>query len=177
MEFLLANTIILILKNSFLVSSLLCNSESWYNLTKAEDNLIESIDLQLLRSIFNVPKSTPKEMFYMEMGCLPLRYLIKKRRILFLHYILNENQKSMIYRFLMTQIKTSKKKDWIIQVMVDLKELNLGEDLEQIRKIKRLKFKDILDKRIKEQAFQDLENMKETHSKVMNIKHRGKKYW
>ena len=86
----------LILRNSLLVSSLLCNSESWYNLTKAEVNLIESVDLQLLRSIFNVPKSTPKEMFYLEMGCLPLRYLIKKRRILFLHYILNENEKSMI---------------------------------------------------------------------------------
>ena len=72
----------------------------------------------------------------------------------------------------MTQIKTSKKKDWIVQVMADLKELNLGEDLEQIRKIKRLKFKDILDKRIIKQAFQDLENMKEAHSKVMNVKYK-----
>ena len=117
------------------MSSLLCNSETWYNITKAEINLIESVDLQLLRNIFNVPKSTPKEMLYLELGCLPLRYLIKKRRILFLHYILNEDNNSMIHRFLMTQIKTSKKRDWIVQVMSDLKELNLGEDLEKIRMI------------------------------------------
>ena len=162
----------LILRNSLLVSSLLCNSESWYNLTKAEVNLIESVDLQLLRNVFNVPKSTPKEMFYLEMGCLPLRYLIKKRKILFLHYILNENQNSMIYRFLMTQIKTSKKKDWIVQVMADLKELKFGEDLEQIRMMKKADLKNILDKRITEQAFQDLETIKQTHSKVMNLKHK-----
>ena len=127
----------LILRNSLLVSSMLCNSESWYNITKAEMSLLESIDLQFLRSILKVPKSTPKEMLYLELGCLPFQYLIKKRRILFLHYLLNEKKNSMLNRFLMTQINTRKKKDWIVQVFQDLKELNLGEDLATIKKEKK----------------------------------------
>ena len=36
----------LILRDSLLLSSILCNSESWYNVTKAELDLIESVDLQ-----------------------------------------------------------------------------------------------------------------------------------
>ena len=75
-------------------------------------------------------------MLYLELGCLPLRYLIKKRRILFLQYILQENPDSMLYRFLMTQFKSKKKKDWIVQVLSDLKDLKLQEDLEIIRQIK-----------------------------------------
>ena len=52
---------------------------------------------------------------------------------LFLHYILQENANSMLHRFLMTQIRTRKKKDWIVQVFSDLKELELQEDLDTTR--------------------------------------------
>ena len=37
----------LILRNSLLVSSMLCNSETWYNITKAELDLLETVDVQL----------------------------------------------------------------------------------------------------------------------------------
>ena len=50
-----------ILRNSLLVSSMLCNSEAWYNVTSAELDLIETVDLLMLRSILKVPNSTPKE--------------------------------------------------------------------------------------------------------------------
>jgi hypothetical protein len=72
-----------ILRNSLLVSSMLCNSESWYNVTKPELDLLETVDVQLLRNILKAPKSTPKEMLYLELGCIPLRELIRKRRISF----------------------------------------------------------------------------------------------
>ena len=126
----------IILRNSLLLSSLLCNSESWYNVTEAELNLIESVDLQFFRRILNVPKSTPKEMFYLEFGCIPLRHIVRKRRLMFLHYVLNEDPNSMLYRLLMTQMKWRKKKDWIVQVLTDLKELKMDKDLEKIKQIK-----------------------------------------
>ena len=72
----------------------------------------------------------------------------------------------------MTQKKRSKKKDWIVQVMADLKELKFAEDLEKIKIMKKVELKNILDNRITEQAFQDLESIKGTHSKVMNLKHK-----
>ena len=162
----------IILRNRLLLSSLLCNSESWYNGTEAELNLIESVDLQFFRRILNVPKSTPKEMFYLEFGCIPLRHIVRKRRLMFLHYILNENPNSMIYRFLMTQMKWRKKKDWIAQVLTDLKELKMDEDLEKIKQIKKSKFKNMVDKKIKQKVFEELINKKDSHSKVKDITYR-----
>ena len=96
----------MILRNSLLVSSMLSNSEAWYNVSKAELDLLETVDVNFLRNVLGAPKSTPVEMLYLELGCIPFRELIRKRRISFLHYILNQDQDSMLYKFLMTQLKT-----------------------------------------------------------------------
>ena len=53
----------------------------------------------------------------------------------------------------------------------NLKELEFQEDLENIRKIKKLKLKGILNIKIKERAFKDLKIQKEKHSKVKDIEY------
>ena len=46
----------IILRNSLFVSSVLYNSEVWYNLTNAELDLLETADIHLLRGILKAPK-------------------------------------------------------------------------------------------------------------------------
>ena len=45
----------------------------------------------------------------------------------------------MIYKFLETQIKNRKSKDWITQVLQDIKELELDVNLENIKQMKKVK--------------------------------------
>ena len=126
-----------ILRNSLLVSSMLFNTEAWYNITKPElELLLETVDLQFLRLVLKVPKSTPKEILFLEMGCIPFRDWIRKRRISFLHYILNESQDSMLYKFLMCQMKNQKPKDWITQLMKDLKDFKIDLKVEDLKTMK-----------------------------------------
>ena len=73
-----------ILRNSHLVSSLLTNAEAWYSVTQADIDMLESVDESLMRSILECPLSTPKEMLYLELGVVPIRFIIKMRRINFL---------------------------------------------------------------------------------------------
>ena len=54
-----------ILRNSLLVSSMLFICEAWYNITKSELDLLETVDLMLLKGILQAPKSTPKEMLHL----------------------------------------------------------------------------------------------------------------
>ena len=89
---------------------MLFNSEAWYNLTETELNLLETIDLQFLRQLLKAPKGTPKEMLFLELGCMPYRDIIRERRLGFLHYILNEDQESMVNRFFHTQMKMRTKR-------------------------------------------------------------------
>ena len=85
-----------ILRDSLLVSSMLFNTEAWYNVTSSELDLLETIDLSLLRQILNAPKGTPKEIMYLELGLIPFRDLIRGRRLNFLHRILNEKTNSLM---------------------------------------------------------------------------------
>ena len=163
--------IALILRESLLVSSMIYNSEAWYNVTNREMDLLETVDLQFLRKVLNAPRSTPKEMLYLETGCVPFREIIRKRRILFLHYILNESERSFMKKFLMKQIQTQKSKDWISQVITDFKLLGLDLTIESIKEMKKARLKIIVNQAIKEKTFRDLVKKKESHSKVMNIIH------
>jgi hypothetical protein len=163
--------IAVVLRNSLLTSSMLCNTESWYNITKAEMNLFETIDEMLLRRILGAPRSTAKEMLYLELGCLPYREMVRKRRLMFLKYILHEKQESMIYKFLEAQIKNPTVKDWVTTVRKDLHELNLSVTFAEIKKMKKGSFKTMIRKSIAEKALQYLNEKKSSHSKVMNLKH------
>ena len=89
----------IILRNCLLVSSVLFNSEAWYNVTNSELELLESIDLSFLRQLLKAPKGTPKEMFFLELGILPFREIIRGRRLNFLQEILKEKRNSLVSKF------------------------------------------------------------------------------
>ena len=164
--------IAMILRESLLVSSMIHNSEAWYNTTNREMDLLETVDLQFLRKVLNAPKSTPKEMLYLETGCIPFREIIRKRRILFLHYIVNESESSFLKKFLIEQIQTQKSKDWSYQVLKDIDQLGLDLTVESIKNMKKTRLKIMVNQAIKEKTFADLEKKKESHSKVKNIIHK-----
>ena len=81
-----------LLRESLFLSSMLLNSETWVDITKEDMEVLESVDRILLRRLLDVPTSTPKPALYLELGCIPIRYIIKSRRLLFLQYILKRNK-------------------------------------------------------------------------------------
>ena len=50
-------------------------------MTNKELDLLETVDLMFLRKLMNAPKRTPKEMIFLELGCIPLRQIMKKEWI------------------------------------------------------------------------------------------------
>ena len=163
----------IILRDSLLVSSVLFNSEAWYNLTESELDLLETVDLLFLRKLLKAPKGTPKEMLFLELGCLPLREIVRERRLNFLHYILNEEPNSMIYRVFQSQMKSRTSKDWATTVIEDLKKLELNMNMEEIGKMKKTSFRQIIKDKIKTYTFDKLGKRKHSHSKVENVDHFG----
>ena len=66
-----------ILRNSILISSLLSNAESWYNVTPANIVMLKKVDEHMLRGILNAPRMTPRALLYLELGCLTVRFVIQ----------------------------------------------------------------------------------------------------
>ena len=55
-----------ILRDSLLVSSMLFNTEAWYNVSKAELELLETVDVQFMSSVLKAPK----DILFLKMKCM-----------------------------------------------------------------------------------------------------------
>ena len=78
------------------INGILTNAETWHSVKKTEIEELEQLDRSLLRKIFKVPISTPKESFYLELGLLPIGTVVKARRIVYLHDIANMKENEML---------------------------------------------------------------------------------
>ena len=85
---------------------------------------------------------------------------------MFLHYLLNENEQSLLYKFLMAQDRNPTRNDWTITVRKDLQLLNLGENFEEIKQMSRYSLKLMVKKEIKMKAFQELLDIQKEGSKI-----------
>ena len=93
----------------------------------------------LLRNILNTPKSTPKEMLFLETGVLPLRKKIRQRRLSFLKYILDQDANSILFQVFEKQRESRTKKDWVSTVITDLEELGINVNFVDIQQTKKTK--------------------------------------
>ena len=85
-----------LLRQTIFLSTVLLNAETWINLSKNNIEELEKIDRILIKRILEAPASTSTKSLYLESGCIPIRFLIKARRIMFLHYLLNRDKSELI---------------------------------------------------------------------------------
>ena len=79
-----------------------------------------------------------------------------KMRLMFLKYILNEDEESMIHKFLMLQIRLPTRGDWASTCQDDLKQLEIIETFEDIKFMKINKFRQIVKQKIEKAALKYL---------------------
>ena len=93
--------------NTILRSSILYACETYYNLKETEVRQLEMLEEVFLRRLLKTSRGCPISQLYLETGHYPARFEIKMIRLLFLKYILNENPRSLMYKFLQLPSPTS----------------------------------------------------------------------
>ena len=119
-------TVAKLLRESLLFSSILLNCETWFNITKAEIDQLEKVDKSLLRRILDAPSKSPTASLYLELGCVPIQYLIMSKRLRFLHYILNRPKNHLLSQVFFAQWNQPVKHDWTEQIKKDLLDTGLN---------------------------------------------------
>ena len=125
-----------------------------------------------MRKILDAPLGTPKEMLYLELGCLPFRDIIQRRRLSYLEYLLQEDTHSIVHRFLDTKVKKKNPKDWVSTMLKDLEELKIDVNFARIKEMKKSTWNNMLNKLITEKALRKLNLVKSKHTKVLHLEHK-----
>ena len=141
------------------------------NLTKKELNNLITIDNKLLRVIWECPKYTSVPMMFPELKCVPIEAVIMKRRIMFLHYLLNLPHNSLLSRCFQAQTKRPLKGDWIHQVKQDLIDFQINLSFENIKSLSKLSFRKIVNEKSLNYSFDKLMKQKENHSRCKDMKY------
>ena len=146
----------IIFMNCMLRSSILYAADTYYALKETELRELERIEETFMRKLFKTSKGCPITQLYLSLGQTPARFEIMKMRLMFLKYILNEDEESMIHTFLMLQIRLPTRGDWASTCQDDLKQLEIIETFEDIKFMKINKFRQIVKQKIEKAALKYL---------------------
>ena len=158
-----------ILREAMLINGMLFSASAWYPISEQNLRTLEQVDESLLRQILGAHSKTPIEALYLELGCQPLRFNLMSRRVNYLNYILNLKEDDLLYKVFDAQVKNPVKGDWVLQVLDDLKILNITSNFNDIKKIKKNSFKNIVKDKVKTAAMTYLNKFKVKHSKMDNL--------
>ena len=148
---------------SIFVNGSLLNMETWPHCTKERIESFQRIEQTFFRKILQAHSKTPIEAIYLELGVIPLRYHLIRRRILYLHDIMNRNADELTTMVVEAQKVKSYKGDFYPQVMEDMIELGItNDDLAQGKETLREKLK----AKSKECAFKELIEKAKSHTKI-----------
>ena len=146
----------IILMNVMLRGTILYACDMYYNLTETDLRQIERIEEDFLRKILKTTKGCPIMQLYLEVGQHPARFEIQKTRILYLKYILEQDEDSNLLKMLKLQIENPTKGDWASTCVNDIKELNLKMSFEDIKVMTKQKLTTIIKEEMKKNAFRYL---------------------
>ena len=118
---------------SMLLGTILNNIEVAYNLTQNEVDKLEQCHEMAIRKLLELPSKTPKIMLYFLTGSTPVRIQVQRRRLVYLHHILNHNEESLLLTFFKHQLKTRKPKDWASRVLKYMREFEIELSIDEIK--------------------------------------------
>ena len=93
---------------------------------------------------------------YLELGCVPIKFIIKAKRIMYLHNLLKRSKTELVSKVFYAQENKPANHDWVTTVKKDLEEFQISFSLEQIEKLSKYKFKKLVKKSMMQVAFENL---------------------
>ena len=79
----------------------------------------------------------PRAVLYLDLGLCPARFVIKKYKLNFLHYILNQDDESLLKQFFKAQMDFPVKGDWVSEMKEMISDLDIAKSFEEVKKMKK----------------------------------------
>ena len=149
---------------SLFVNGTLINTETWPNFTNKRIETLERTEQTFFRKILKAHSKTPIEAIYLELGVLPLRFNLMKKRLMYLHCILQRDEDEITKQLVLIQKDNCWEGDFYAQVKIDME--NIKVTFDEVAESTKETFEKMISKKISELAFQFLIAKAKSHSKV-----------
>ena len=136
------------------------NSGSWNNITVAEMNKLQVVQLKFLKRILHTPSSTANCITFLELGILPIEFNININQLGFLHHILTLEENDPVRQAYNQQKLFVFEKNWYNEVIALRNRYDITQTDEEIALLTKEKWKSLVKDAINVYAlsFLNLEN-------------------
>ena len=155
----------LVLRQAWFINGCFFNSEVWSGFGNKDLHDLEVIDHEILKAVIGGQAKSQTEMLYLETAQTPIKNIISARRLLYLHNILHRQDGELVKDIYIAMKESPLKEDWIHLVNKDKLDLDLNLSDEEISNLSKYKFKRIVKLKMKKLTLNQLETIKEGHSK------------
>ena len=154
-----------------LVNGTMFNSEAWHNIMDKDIIPLEKVDEALLRQLLMGHSKMQLEALHLETNTLPIRYILKCRRIMYLHTILQRNPNEMVRKVYEAQKSDPSSGDFCQLVSDDCKAIELNIAEADIARMSKQKFQTIVKPKVRAAALEYLNKLKQKHTKMDGLKY------
>jgi hypothetical protein len=161
----------MILREAMLINGMLYNSEAWHGVTNKHLNALEAIDQSLLRGILKAHAKTPRQFLYLELGAVPLRWIIMQRRLNYQKTIIDRAENELIKKVYNAQKQNSVRGDFVRLVQKDWDQLGIHMNETHIAIMSKAEYKRYIKSNVRAAAFKDLKMKQATLTKINNIQY------
>ena len=159
------------LRQAMLVNGTMFNSEAWHNIMDKDITPLEKVDEALLRQLLMGHSKTPLEALHLETNTIPIRYILKSRRIMYLHTILQRDANEMVRKVYEAQKSDPSPGDFCQLVSDDCKAIKLDIAEADIAKMSKQRFQTLVKSKIRDAALEYLNKLKQKHTKMDGLKY------
>ena len=115
----------------------------------------------LLRQGLSVSSKASRCLLLLSLGICSVEYIIKQKRILYLHNLLTKSESSLVVKVFNPMRNSNVKSDWINTTLTDLRDLGIDKNLDQISTMCKNQFKVLVKSSVRNACFQSL--LREKH--------------
>ena len=146
---------LLLLYHSLFIQVMLNNAQAWCNLTKANLQSLQTIQLKYLKRTFHAPSSTSNPLTFLETGTLPIKHEIHVRQLTFLHHIVTLELNDPVKQLYQQQLQYPAP-NWANEIKEIRKWYNLTKSDVEIAEISKEVWKAEVKKKVREKALDEL---------------------
>ena len=161
------------LRQALFINGVMFNSEVWHGINKSDIDVVSVVDHKILRYICEAHAKTPTEFLFLETGSLPLSYIIRSRRMIYLQNILKRDEGELVRRVYNAQKKKPTVGDYSTLVQEDFNHINVSMDENGIIAMTDIQYKKYIKKHIHKAALIYLKQIQAPHPKVNNIEYKS----
>ena len=114
-----------LMRQGILLGGLLTNAETWINITEKDIDNLSMPDTILQREILSSSGNPSKVFMFLELGIIPVKYVIMGKRLNFLNTLLRENTSLMLSQVYTVLKSDSRNGDFFALVQKDKTALNI----------------------------------------------------